>query len=206
MSNWYKTALKNNHNIDLREKQNIDDNTLDDYYENYRDLISDQVRDFNKSEIGDRQPWRLIPAERLSKIWKDSAKMGFVRDIKGLQMIEDIIIENIKKIEVNTMLMEHSEIKPDSYLEEIGAEPINETKERFYGDWAVDNKGAFRISDYALDALTNGALLLMQANSPEEKLVIIDRILNVVHQRSNLAEWFIEGGNRALYELSNQEI
>ena len=29
-----------------------------------------------------------------------------------------------------------------------------------------------------------------------------DRMLNVVHQRSDIAEWFVEGGSRALAQLS----
>ena len=43
---------------------------------------------------------------------------------------------------------------------------------------------------------------LRKAKTPEEKIVIIDQILNVAHQRSDLASWFIEGGSYSLSKLS----
>ena len=46
-------------------------------------------------------------------------------------------------------------------------------------------------------------LKLLRAKGPEEKLLLIDRMLNVVHQRSDIAEWFVEGGSRALAQLSS---
>ena len=83
---------------------------------------------------------------------------------------------------------------------------MNETDEHDYGDWATDDKGAWRISDYTLGDLVNGTLELMHAKTPEEKLQKIDFILNVVHQRSDIASWFVEGGIEGLDELSNQVI
>lgn len=62
--------------------------------------------------------------------------------------------------------------------------------------------GQWRISDYALDKLYSLANDLLKTSSSDEKLVIIDTILSVTHQRSDLAALFIEGGQQSLNMLS----
>ena len=176
-----------------------------DYYEDHDTTVMEQISDFNNSVSGDRQPWRLIPLARLKKIWADYTRMGFVRDAKGIQLIEDIIVENVKKIQANTILMGHSTTNVEYLLQDYEM-TVNETDEHDYGDWAMDDKGAWRISDYALSNLVNGTLELIHAKTPEEKMQKIDFILNVVHQRSDIASWFIEGGSQGLDALSNQTI
>jgi hypothetical protein len=75
--------------------------------------------------------------------------------------------------------------------------------EDFY-DWTVDAEGTDIMSDYGLEPLLK---LLHQLRSeeektPEERLLIIDQMLNVAHQRSDLASWFVVGGSRALNKLA----
>jgi len=75
--------------------------------------------------------------------------------------------------------------------------------EDFY-DWTVDAEGTNIMSDYGLEPLLK---LLHQLRSeeektPEERLLIIDQMLNVAHQRSDLASWFVVGGSRALNKLA----
>jgi hypothetical protein len=43
---------------------------------------------------------------------------------------------------------------------------------------------------------------LRRETKPEDKLVTIDKMLNVVHPRSDMASWFIEGGSSSLSKLS----
>ena len=45
-----------------------------------------------------------------------------------------------------------------------------------------------------MDKLFALASKLLRQNEYDQKLYIIDRILNIVHQRSDLASWFVEGG------------
>ena len=198
--NWYKKLQA------AKEDQwQWDENTMYDYYDEHDNHMMNQVREFNKSKPGDRQPWRLVPLHRVKKIWADYMRMGFVRDIRGLQLIEDIIIENVRKIHANTIMMGHSQHDPEDILSD-NEMVMNETDEHDYGDWATDDRGAWRISDYALSNLVNGTLELMHVKTPEEKLQKIDFILNVVHQRSDIATWFVQGGIAGLDELSNQVI
>jgi hypothetical protein len=197
--NWYKRSQKI-----PSDRWQYDENTMCDYYDEHDQYVLDQVYDFNDSQPGDRQPWRLIPAGRLKKIWRDTAKMGFVRDIKGIEMIERIIIENVRKVHANTILMGHTTHSPSEYLGDLTDNELtmNETDEHDYGDWASDDRGSWRISDYALGKLINGCMELMYAKTPEEKLTKIDWILNVIHMRSDIAGWFVEGGSQTLNELS----
>lgn len=197
--NWYKRAQNTK-----KDQWQYDEDTAMDYYEEHDQNIIDQVVDFNQSKPGDQQSWRLIPAGRLKKIWMDTARMGFVRDVKGLEMIKDIVIENVRKIHANTILMGHTSHDPNQILDDYGGVSMNETDEHDYGDWAIDDKGSWRISDYALSNLVNGTLELMHVKTPEEKLAKIDWILNLVHMRSDIAGWFVEGGSQTLDELSSQ--
>ena len=41
-------------------------------------------------------------------------------------------------------------------------------------------------------------------NDYEKKLLLIDSILNIVHQRSDLATWFVQGGRESLTQLSGK--
>jgi len=77
-------------------------------------------------------------------------------------------------------------------------------KERFYDYYQNDPEGKMGgfISDYGLKPLEDLLVELLRASTPEEKLLIIDRMLNVVHQRSDIADWFVEGGSHALGQLS----
>lgn len=77
----------------------------------------------------------------------------------------------------------------------------------FFNNYLVDPKsGHMYISDYGLPAIEQLTTQLYGEDSPEIKLQTIDKILNVVHQRSDLASWFIEGGSGALSDLSGYDI
>jgi len=58
------------------------------------------------------------------------------------------------------------------------------------------------ITDYAYDAILVLAQQLNNETNAEKKLVTADKLLNVVHQRSDIASWLVEGGSRALSQLS----
>lgn len=151
------------------------------------------------------QPWEVVPFLRLKKIWEDYMKIGFIRDERGLSMIDGIIQKNIIKLWINTELVGHTSINPDDDFEM--AEFTEEDKEDFY-DYVGTN-----FSDYAFDDFGGrrlGLLTLLsqlrKVKSSEEKIVIIDKILNVTHQMSDLASLFIEGGSFSLNQLSGVEI
>lgn len=59
------------------------------------------------------------------------------------------------------------------------------------------------LSDYGLDPLLKLAEELVNQTDPKDIIVTINKILDVVHQRSDLAELFIEGGSKTLTNISN---
>ena len=59
------------------------------------------------------------------------------------------------------------------------------------------------LSDYGVEPLVKLGRELDGQDSPEEIIVTINKILDVAHQRSDLAELFIEGGSDSLYDISN---
>ena len=179
-----------------------DDDTDWDLYDRLDQVKTDILTGFleDKKRGIKEQPWKLIPFPRLKKIWEDYMRMGIVRDTAGLEMIEDIITDNILKLYVNTELSGHSPVDPDEDFKEYGY--TEQDKEDFW-DYVKD------ISDYAFDdfggrrpGLTTLLSQVRRARTPEEKLPLLDQILNVVHQRSDLAALFVEGGSSALSQLS----
>lgn len=163
--------------------------------EMFNDFLYHNTPDFTK-----HVPWTVIPFPRLKKIWEDFMTYGSVRDTRGLEMIEDIIQTNILKLYVNTELSGHSEVDPKYDFEEYGY-----TEQDMEDFWSYIDK----ISDYAFNdfggrrlGLTTLLGQVRKARTPEEKLPILDQILNVVHQTSDLASYFVEGGSSALSQLS----
>lgn len=257
-------------------KENYDDEDVDwDFYSRMDDIKSGLFNDFlyhNNQNFTKHVPWTLVPFARLKKIWEDFMSMGIVRDTRGLEMIEDIMIDNTLKVNAFTTLGGHTSESPDDDWEEFigtyvdrqiecyyqkpqdknqleipfnnpkkGYEQkdqdvkpcsnevnphirqyiddnmsesidladlkgmlIDELSSKFFDYYMNDEageKGGF-ISDYGLQPLMILVSQLRRDVKPEDKLVTIDKMLNVVHQRSDIAKWFVEGGSRALSQLS----
>jgi hypothetical protein len=65
------------------------------------------------------------------------------------------------------------------------------------------SNGHWVLSDYATEPLEELAIELDIAETPEEIIVVINKILDVSHQRSDIAELFIKGGSNSLDVISN---
>jgi len=186
----------------LRFLKESDEDIDWDLYEKLDDVKRETLDGFlsDRKRGIKQQPWQLVPFARLKKIWEDFMTYGVVRDTRGLEMIEDIIQTNILKLYVNTELSGHSEVDPKYDFEEYGY-----TEQDMEDFWSYIDK----ISDYAFNdfggrrlGLTTLLGQVRKARTPEEKLPILDQILNVVHQTSDLASYFVEGGSSALSQLS----
>lgn len=82
-------------------------------------------------------------------------------------------------------------------------EQLEVTKEEFFNR-LDDYIGDDTFSDYALDPLIKLAHELIPATDPAEQLLICDRMFNVVHMRGDIAALFVDGGSRALSQLSGE--
>lgn len=154
-----------------------------------------------------KQSWSTVPAARFKKIWMDYGKKGILRDEKGLDAIADKIVTNYAKLQANTLLAGHTGHDPISYIEDITNQKVPESLlEEPLTDYITDETTdpkyhPLRISDYGLDRMSPWIHKLLRADTAEEKLFAIDRILNIAHQRSDLAAWFVEGGTKTLNEV-----
>lgn len=150
------------------------------------------------------QPWKVVPAAKLIAIWKQAARTGVVRNGKGLDDIAAQMIENVARLVVNTEIAGHETGTPEGYLRFYGIDEEIDDVEAFV-DWAVNlPTGGWRISDYGLRSLVALARELIVCTDDMQKLVLIDRMLNITHQRSDLASWFVEGGTATLNRLKNE--
>jgi hypothetical protein len=68
------------------------------------------------------------------------------------------------------------------------------------------SNGQWVLSDYGLKPLYEIGQEMVATSSPEELIVLINRALDVTHQRSDLAELFIEGGSASLSAISNGQL
>jgi len=277
MKNIY-TIIKEEVKKFLREY--YDDDDISEKENEIKRSIFDDFLYKNNENFSKNAPLTVIPFTRLKKIWEDYMGTGVVRDTRGLEMIEDIIINNTFKIIEFTALAGHTQwgddeafednigyfvnqqldcIKPNakvdtnqlelpfnnpesgytkkqpiedphecsttvhpyiqSFIEENDLEDADrgelytklfqELQQKFWDYYIEDPKsGQAYITDFAFKPLETLIGQLMRTTKPEDKVVIIDKMLNVVHQRSDIAAWFVEGGSRALSQLSgygNQE-
>lgn len=88
---------------------------------------------------------------------------------------------------------------------EIKEELFEALKDRFFDYYTEDSKtGQPYLSDYGLEPLQK--ILIQLRNTPEDdidrRIILLDKILNVVHPRSDLAALFVKGGSKALSDLS----
>ena len=170
-----------------------------EYFDSQLEAIGDVLQEFKRREKGTTQPWSVVPFSRIKKIWEDYMKMGFVRDVKGMESISQRMIQNTHRLYANTYLMGHTASDPTS---DFGEYDITEEEQEIFWNYAIDDeRGQARISDYGLKPLEELAFKLQRTFKPEDQLQIVDRMFNVVHRRSDLPAFFIEGGSNSLDEL-----
>lgn len=162
-----------------------------------------------------RQPWKVIPFSQLEILWEAFIKTGQVPEklIRSLEQIEELITKNICKVTINTEMCGHTPSDPKYDIKDYFKSHIPEDEldayiklfEECYWDWCDDPQGQGRISDYGLKPLHKYLAELRKLGKPEQRLAKVDQILSVIHMRSDIAGWFVEGGSQALSQLSGQE-
>lgn len=150
---------------------------------------------------GNPRPWNVIKASQLESVWKSEAKLGFIRSERAMDRIADQMYENVVNLYLNTHVSQHTEVDPKDDLDDY----FDEDEQEAFVDWMIEYEGGWRISDYGLDPLVLLAAKLKDAKTPEEKHQVCDAMLNVTHQRSDLASWFVEGGSMTLSMLSETD-
>lgn len=199
----YKMSILNE--IEKCIKENYED-TYADMYELYEDIIMNIIFDYRSRRPGEKQEWGLLDLAQVKRIWEDFVTTGRIKDKKGMEKIADTVINNIGKLYGNTVLAGHTSEDPfDSY--EFTEEEISDDSDGKldFVDYIDDGHGQMRISDFALGKLLKNGVELMGEAEPEKMILIVDRIFNIVHQRGEISEYFIKGGNHSLDVLAGKD-
>lgn len=194
----------------LESEDDIDWNLHDQLMDIKMEILSD----FRNKKPGELQYWETIPLHMLKRVWENFMKFNFVqeRDYKTLDKIQQIMTANVLKLNVNTELGGHTSADPTyDFKEEYENQGLSDEEattkakqdEGDFFDYIYDpSQRQHRISDYGLKPLQKKLLQLRNLKTPEERLVKIDEMLNIVHRRSDLAAMFVEGGSKSLNQLS----
>jgi hypothetical protein len=188
----------------IDKKTPWDDNSLEAFGDLEMEVVIDIMQQFyNKSP---HVKFSVVPKQLLFSIWTYFGKNNLIRNTKGLEKIKNRLLKNIVVLHVGNLLSGHSQVCPWEFLSDQGYEEVeewtDEQKNTFSAFLETEN-GLDIISDYGLPYLYPLFHKLHHAESPEDILYTCDMILNVVHQRSDMAEFFIEGGSQTLMEISN---
>jgi hypothetical protein len=122
-----------------------------------------------------------------------------------MEQITSTVVNNIHKLEVNTKLAGHERENPSQYAESVTGQEHPEDHFDKLEHFFDDEKGNWRISDYAMKPLTELAMKMENTFDPKEQLQLVDRALNLVHQRSDLSSWFVQGGQKTLNRLAGKK-
>ena len=193
-----------------------------DYYEEYdnlfRELLQLMVSKSNKKII-----LRKINPNMYQKALNEFIKFGKLvhYPTKYVEQWKDIVIENYTYLDVITMFFGHtSYFDTDTFNDTVLYNDGNE--DNYISDWGeameyiekmgyddvLDNtlprfsNGHDLISDYGLEPLREIVSSLMETTDPNKILVLINKALDISHQRSDLSEIFIEGGESSLNRIS----
>jgi hypothetical protein len=197
---------------------------IDNYYEEYenlfREILMDMVNKSSKKHI-----LRKINPNMYQKALNDFMKFGKITHYptKYIYDWKNIIIQNFLYLDVITMFFGHtSYFDVDAFNDMVLN--TDETGKRV-NDWGeamkyiekmgydeiLDNilprfsNGHDLISDYGLESLRKIVEDLINTNDPNEILVLINKALDISHQRSDLSELFIEGGEASLNRISGMD-
>lgn len=196
------------------EESWTDSYDLYDIYENYQ-----PYNVLMEYENGEQNIWfPLIKPSEYKQALLEFMKMGelvrFPKD-KVFKWLE-IIMKNTCIIDAITALAGHTQWFPYDDCRNVYGELEDEsddfvffstTLERkgFY-DWCKLPDGSDAWSDYGLQPLWNILNEYQENMSAEQVLVLVNRCLDVYHQRGDLASAFIEGGSSSLTKISNESV
>ena len=217
-----KTINGSNGTVTYTENKIIKESSDEDW-PIYYDYLTDYDAYYVLSEFFNnpqgKQNWGvLINPSMYKKALSEFTKYGKLINFPSKYVYQwmGIIMKNTAILRANTDLAGHSsqfpgyevaefaenidgiEIKPDY---EEGSEWL--WKKGLY-KWMQMPDGSDAWSDYGLDPLETIFAEYSEDLPPEKVLVLVNRTLDVYHQRGDMASIFIQGGSRALSAISEE--
>lgn len=166
------------------------------YYE-VEDLKERLVDNFRSEQA---LKWPVVPKQLLHRVWLAFSTTGQVSDDRALASILSSMVSSLAHLTVATIVAEHTEMSRKVFLD--GLMTDEDELERFTSWLLDDDSGYWRISDYGLGPLTDAIVSAMASSRLPQRLKHLDRALNVVHQRGDLARLFVEGGRQSVIDLA----
>jgi len=198
-----------------------------DFYDDQSDMVNSVISEF----LNDKQKgiavkhWRTIPAEQYQNALLDFMKYGsFMRfPTKYVFQWAALVTKNTLDLEAITELAGHSQGFPyDEFCSAFGFEKGTEEYEKYsynnwencseylseigFYDWCQLPDGSDAWSDYGMEPLYKLIKELEEQETAEQKIIVINKILDVYHQRGDLASAFIQGGSKSLNQISFNEM
>lgn len=193
----------------------------DDYYEEYDNVfreILDKMINGDTTKIILKKIKPQMYQQALNEFMKYGQIMRY--PTKYIHDWKDIVIRNTIFLDVNTMFYGHtSYFDVDTFNDYVfNTDESGESVSGWDEAWKyMEQKGyvevldAFMprfsnghdlISDFGLEPLQKIVKQLMENQDPNQILVLINKALDISHQRSDLSEIFIEGGEASLDRIS----
>ena len=203
----------------------VDPQNFGDDVEAYTEAVKKDLQKlYELSQSGQfRMEWELIDPEQYK-----NALTSFIRDGDMFRFSPSIIrgwlelvLKNVMLLEETTSLSGHEQHCDiygvrDFYFDDsendYGELFIPDDFEKFYDFlynrgfdfWCKLPDGTDAISDYGIRPILKILSSLPDEPTPSESIVALNRCLDVVHQRGDLASAFIKGGSNSLAQISNE--
>lgn len=194
-----------------------------EYYESYDNLFG-EILQLMVNKSNEKIRLKKINPNMYQKALNEFIKFGKLvhYPTKYVELWKDIVIENFIYLDVITMFYGHTSNFDIDMFNDIVLYNDGDNEDNYVSDWTeaweymeemgyddiVDNilpqfsNGQDLISDYGLEPLGVIVRELMNTTNPNEIIVLINKALDVSHQRSDLSELFIEGGESSLNRIS----
>lgn len=183
--------------------ENSDYDVAEDFHTRRDEQLQYLCRSLKDSKGKGRLHWKTIPASLLKRVWMQFGKYNKINS-NDLDKISDQMLTNIARLRASTEMMGHARIGKQDIEDETGYEFTDEEWNDWMASYFTDLNGDWLLSDYGLPKLEKIYPSIFNAKTDEEKLYAIDKALNVIHQRSDLASMFVEGGSKTLMDIFNQ--
>lgn len=205
-------------NATVRLTESLDDgeHPFYDYLEEYGAYYV--LEDFFDNPNGKQNWGTLINPEMYAKALREFTKYGKLIHFptKYVYQWMGIILKNTAILCTNTDLAGHSQSFPiddvvdiAEYRFGINLEPNYEAcsewlDEQGLYDWMSMPDGSDAWSDYGIDPLMKIIKEYSEDLPPEKVLVLVNRALDVYHQRGDMASIFVQGGSKALSKIAEE--
>lgn len=160
----------------------------------------------------------LINPEMYAKALREFTQYGKLVNFPSKYVYQwmGIIMKNTAILETNTNLAGHSMYFPGyevaEFAEQIDGIEIGKDysegskwlEEKGLYDWMEMPDGSGAWSDYGIEPLWKIFEEYDESLPPEKVLVLVNRALDVYHQRGDMASIFIQGGSKALSRIAEE--